>query len=59
MRLRGAGMARGEKRWMFRNSGEGPDIDRVSEVKFEGETDCWGKRGREQGGDLGTQGETQ
>lgn len=46
MRLRGAGMARGKKDGCLGSSGEGPDIDRLSEGTFEEETDSWGKRGR-------------
>jgi len=47
MRIKGAGMARGKKKdGCLGSSGEGPEIDRLSEVKFEGETDRWGKRGR-------------
>jgi len=38
-------MAR-EKYGCLGSSGEGQEIDRLSEVKFEGETDCWGKSGR-------------
>jgi len=40
-------MARGKKKdGCLGTSGEGPEIDRLSVLKFERETGSWGKSGR-------------